>query len=116
MAKFPVKKKVDLSFIDPEWKGAFVTFSALTFAETREFSKIDFDINPNETDTTKRNGDIQKNLEFVTNLLGTHFIEGQAWDGEKLVPLAADDLSDLPIDAVNKAVESLIGGPSANLS
>lgn len=97
---FPVQKKIDLSFLGAEWTGAEINFRALTFKETRDLAGLNFDAD---------NPDADKSIEFVTKFLGDHFISGKAYNGEGLVPLTKDDLEELPVDVINKAVEVLAG-------
>ena|ERR1700756_2109968 len=98
---FPVQKRIDLSFLGAEWSGAELVFRALTFKETRDLAGLNFD----EEDPTAQ----EKSVEFVTKFLGDHFISGKAFNGDGLVPVTKDDLDELPVDVVNKAVEVLSG-------
>lgn len=96
---FPVEKKVDLAFLGTQWAGAELTFSALTFKETRELAGQNLD-NPDK---------VAENMSFVTKFLGDHFLQGKAWNGTQLVDIKATELEDLPVEVVNKAVEALTG-------
>lgn len=98
---FTVKKKLDLSYLGEGWVGStYLNFNGMTFAETREFAKLNMDAeDPNS----------EKNLEVVMNLLKSHFVDGRGFDGTNVVDITADDLENLPTDVVTKSIELLAG-------
>ena len=102
---FPVEKKLDLSYLGSDWQGAFVSFSALSFAETRQFAKSGLDAD---------NPDNSKNLDIVAELLEGHFLAGKAWDGQSLVDITASQVVDLPTEVITKAVQTLAGSTDPN--
>jgi hypothetical protein len=98
---FTVKKKLDLSYLGDGWtQGTHLTFSGMTFAETRDFAKL----NINTEDPNN-----EQNLEVVMNLLKSHFVDGRGFDGTNVVDITADDLENLPTDVVTKSIELLAG-------
>lgn len=100
---FTVVKKLDLSFLGEGWtQGTYLKFSAMTFSETREFAKL----NPNTDNPAD-----DKNLEIVLQLLQRHLIEGRGWDGQNIVEIKSEDLTELPPEVVTKAIELLAGTP-----
>lgn len=101
MSKFQVEKVLNLSFLGANWGTAELVFSGLTFAQAKELSKVDFDNSDNEESTA-----------FVESFLKEHFIRGKAWNGTQLVDITPDDLSELPVEVVNKAAELLVGTPN----
>lgn len=103
MSKFPVEKKLDLSFLGGNWTGAELVLSGLTFAQTKDLTDVNTDATGSEA--------AKANAEFVVKFLGDHFLRGKAWNGSTLVELTKDDLGDLPVEVVNKAVELLAGTP-----
>jgi hypothetical protein len=98
---FPVRKEIKLDFLGEGWTGAYLAFSGLTFNETREFSKLNLG---------GENTDSESNMDYVLELLQSHFLEGNAFDGDKLVDLKSSQLGDLPPDVVTKCIELLVGG------
>lgn len=103
---FVVKKHLKLDFLGEGWEQAYLDFSGLTFKEVREFSKVQVD-----TD----NPDNEKNLDLTVTLLENHFLRGTAFDGQKQVDVKKEDLGDLPVDALTKAVQLLVGSTDQNL-
>lgn len=104
---FVVKKTLKLDFLGDGWQDAYLEFSGLTFKESRGFSEKKFDEN---------NPESAENLEFVITLLKTHFLGGKGWNGSELVDITTDDLEDLPVDAISKSVEALVGGTADPLA
>src|ERR1700690_814697 len=103
MAKFTVTKTLDLSFLGEGWQNTYLKFNGMTFAETREFAKL----NPTtETEDGQHTAD-DSQLETVMNLLQKHFIGGQGYNGESIVPIEASDLPSLPTDVITKSIELL---------
>ena len=101
MSKFQVEKKLNLGFLGQNWEQAEIVFSGLTFTQAKELSKVDFE-----------NSDDEKSTNFVESFIKEHFIRGTAWNGTQLVNLTADDLSELPVEVINKATEILVGTPN----
>ena len=103
MARFVAKKQLLLDFLGDGWKGAYLELAAATFNDTRAIAGLSKD----ETATDQTSAEVIKFLQ-------SHFIAGKAWDGKELVVLTADDLGELPVEAINKALEATIGTPSPN--
>jgi hypothetical protein len=103
MSKFPIEKRLDLGFLGQGWQGAELVLSGLTFAETKEIANVGVD--PDAPDAN------EKSTAFVSDFLGKHFLRGKAFNGTNLVDLTKEDLEELPIEVVNKAVELLSGNP-----
>lgn len=107
MSRFPVTKTLKLDFLGTEWTQAFISFSGLSFKEMQEFADAGAELD-------KDNPESKKNLDFTVNLLKQHFANGKAWNGQDLEDITADDLTDLPVDALVKAVK-LLSGVDQNL-
>lgn len=98
---FTVKKRLDLSYLGDGWaNGTYLAFNAMTFAETREFSKLN--VNDEKPDT-------EKSVDMVLMMLKSHYVEGYGFDGKSVVPITADDIENLPTDVITKAMELLAG-------
>lgn len=101
---FTVKKKLDLAYLGEGWgNNTFVSFNSMTFAETREFSKIAATV-PDAGEAANT-----ESLDTVINLLKSHFIDGMGYNGEAIVPITVDDLESLPTDVITKSIELLAG-------
>lgn len=102
--KFPVQKVLNLGFLGKGWDtGAEIAFSGLTFGQTQELASVNLDDSPEKAaETTK----------FILGFLEEHFLQGKAWNGTALVDLTEDDLKELPVEVINKAVELLAGAPN----
>ena len=105
---FPVEKKLDLAYLGDSWAGAYLSFSVLSFRETRKFGELKV----NTENPTSEDND--KNADFVITTLGDHFISGKAFNGEALIDVRKEDIPDLPMDVINKAIATLAGTPSPN--
>jgi hypothetical protein len=97
---FTVEKKLELAYLGNGWNGCFLRFNGMTFAETREFAKL----NIAEGDPAN-----EESLLAIMNLLKSHLVEGKGWNGSEVVPITADDLQDLPTDVITKSIELLAG-------
>lgn len=103
---FIIKKTINLGFLGTEWSGCNLIFSGMTFKESLGFSKMQFD---------EKDAQNSESLEFIMNLVKTHFVEGTGFDGTAVVNLNAEDLENLPIEVISKSVEALVGGSDTNL-
>lgn len=103
---FPVTKKLELDYLGEGWAGAYINFSGLSFKQARVFEKMTLDTENPEND---------KNLDLLLETLGEHLLSGKAWNGTELVDLKAEDLSDLPVEVLTKAIGLITAGPDANL-
>jgi ribosomal protein L13E len=103
--KFPVEKILSLAFLGKGWENAELVFSGLTFAQTRELAS-----NVDISDTVSKDKN-EKNFDIVVKFLTDHFIRGKAWNGTTTVDITKDDIVDLPVEVINKAVLLLSGQP-----
>jgi hypothetical protein len=101
--KFIVRKHVSLEFLGADWKDAFIDYNAFDSNDLLQISEI-------STDENDKTSSFRKMLD----LLKSHFINGQGVGADGLVDLTADDLSELPIEIVNKSIEALNGSVSPN--
>lgn len=102
MSKFAIKKKITLEFLGEEWKDAYITLTPLAVREFERIQKI----------APKDETDVDANLEAMNQMLtivGEHFVNGKGWDGETLVAIEKEDISDLPMEILTVLISSLAG-------
>lgn len=98
--KFVVAKKLDLEFLGEGWNGAFIKFSVPSLKEIMSQEL------PNEEDVK---ADPKKYNDQMVKFAEDHFISGQGWNGNQLVPLVADDIKELPMNVFVEATKLLMG-------
>lgn len=102
---FIVKKKIPLNFLGEGWETAYITFRPFTFADNTELLNLRKKITPADG-TLPDEEDLTKNM---LNLLSTHLIEGQGYDGKTLIDITPDNLTDLPIEIFAHIIKELQG-------
>lgn len=103
--QFVVKKKIDLSFLGEGWESAFITFTPFTFKDNDAIVSL-------RTKSTAENmtqEEIKKASDDLIDLLKSKFVEGQGFNGEKLVPITKDNLADLPMELITTCLVTLQG-------
>lgn len=108
MSTFVVKKKIELAFLGEGWEEAFVTFSPFTFADNESLLKLRSQVNVENPEATPQDGAEKASKDMIT-LLQDKFVEGKGYDGEGLVAITKDNLADLPMEIINKALDVLQG-------
>lgn len=97
MAKdFIIKKRLPLDFLGAEWAECFIDFRPFSIREVTTISDLKAD-DPNAT-------------RKILDLLKTRFEGGKGYNGQ-LVDLEADDIEDLPVEVLSRAVSFLIALP-----
>lgn len=100
MGRFRSIKKVSLASVGTGWEDAYVEVSIPNFAEAKAVATV------KQPETTEEQ---LAYAETVLTFLKDHFVGGKAPDESGLVELKADDLSELPVNAVSLVRESLLG-------
>jgi len=108
MAEFlGIIKRVDLSYLGPEYKETYLRFYGLTVADLDEIGSIGT-YEGGVAETKKIVEDTKKLIE----VLKKKFVDGKVLDpGMALVDLKAEDLGKLPVEILMKVMETLSGGP-----
>jgi len=109
MRQFKIVKKLDLKFLGEDWakNECFLKFTAVTFSEASELSKLG--TKPNNPKAIKRLG------EEAIKLLEKHFIAGKALDIDgNVVEVKKEDLKNFSPDVIIKAIDLLAGTISPN--
>ncbi|QNK82600.1 hypothetical protein [Nakamurella sp. PAMC28650] len=101
--KFIVRKHVSLDFLGEDWKEAFIDYNAFDSNDLLQISEI-------STDESDKTSSFRRMLE----LLKANFLDGKGVGVDGLVDLTQDDLSQLPIEIVNRSIEALNGSVSPN--
>ncbi len=109
MSKFVVRKKFMLDFVDEVWKekGAYLELAAFSVSDVKDkLSKL---TGVKETDPTS----VTSALDTMIELLEEKFLGGKAVgiDGE-LVSLKKEDIRELPVEVISRAVGFLSQGVS----
>jgi len=105
MSKFKIARKFSLDFLGEGWKEAYINFQALTVSDIKvkfpQLSQMD----------EKATSDVVKGIDAVLDILKSKFIDGKGV-GEKggEIVLEANDLIDLPVEVLSKALAFLSQG------
>lgn len=103
---FVIRRKLDLSYLGEGWDGAYITYSPSTNKENDRLLAIQEyreKILNNDMEAIKDAN--QKSLDIVID----HFIEGQGFDGEKLVPITKKNLTELPDEVLTELFQLITG-------
>lgn len=92
--KFDVKLKLSLDFLGEGWGECFLAFSPITVKQAKDFREIDVN-DPLVAD---------KGLEIMQE----QFLGGKGLSEGKIVDIKKEDIEDLPISVVTKAIELMI--------
>jgi hypothetical protein len=105
--RFTSVRRVDLSFVGPEWADAFVQLTTPTYGELTEFNR--------KTNEMKASDDVAY-AEAVAEIIKANFVAGRAYDmvSKQLVDLTDKDIMDLPISAVNEIRQNITGAKALN--
>lgn len=95
MSKFILPKVISLDRFGESWKGAYITFTAPTWAESVAFNK--------KAETADA-------IEELNKFLSTHFIGGKAPSEGSLVELKVTDIQELPAEVISAVAQELGGG------
>lgn len=102
---FIVKKKIVLNFLGEGWEDAYISFTPFTFGDNAELLKLRKKISPTNGEVPDEE-DLTKDM---LSLLRTHLIDGKGFDGEGLVDITGDNLTDLPIEIFAHIIKELQG-------
>ena len=103
--EFVVKKKIDLSHLGEGWEGGFITLSPFTFNDNAQIIRLRKIVTSNEIS----NEEAEQASNEVVALLQDKFIEGMGFNGEKLVAITKENLSDLPMEIIVLILQTLQG-------
>lgn len=91
--KLDITEKLSLAFLGEGWEECYISFSALTVGMAKKFRQTD------ESDPEL--------LDKGVSLLKELFVEGKVLSGGEIKALKKDDLDDLPVTILNRAVTLL---------
>ena len=83
------------------WKDCYLKFSYLTADEAKEFANL----NVNAEDPKE----IQQIFDKSIEVLKDKFVEGEAIRENKKVSVTKEELPELPLEVLTKAVQMLVG-------
>jgi hypothetical protein len=83
-----------LDDISEDWKGCYISFREPSVKEAQKLTEID-------TESSESFVSVMKLLEQI-------FIKGKAFDGEKVVDIVSEDLKELPLSIITRAVSFLL--------
>ncbi len=99
--KLDITKRLSLAEYGEPWKECYLEFSMPAFKDIKGISGKD----KTEEEIVEDGIDRLKNL----------FVKGRAIAGGKEVDVTADDIKDLPMDLINKALSLISGDVDKNL-
>lgn len=103
--RFVVKKRLDLSFFGPDWAECYIDFTPITYTEANKLSALR-DVDAKKLNDTER----EKLANDTITMLKDHFVAGRGFAGDEgVVDLEADDLTELPVEIMTKAIVVLRG-------
>lgn len=96
--KIDITKKVDLSYLGEAWKECYLEFRMPSFKDIQNL--------PTDTD-----GDTKETLEKGFSTIKGLFVGGKAISGGEVVEVKPDDLTDFPLEVINKCFKVITGEP-----
>jgi len=106
--KFVVVKKYKLDQLGEGWEDCFLKFKSVSYNESLELRK-EYDLEYTREEILADPKLQDKASSNALRLLGDYYIEGQGFDGEKVVPIAKDEIGNLPVDILVNAFLFLTG-------
>ena len=103
--QFVVKKKINLAHLGEGWEDGFVTLTPFTFRDNEAIIRLRTLVTSQDISEEEA----KKASDEIVTLLQEKLIEGMGFDGEKLVPITKDNLSDLPMEIVVMILQTLQG-------
>lgn len=103
--QFVVKKKIDLSHLGDGWEGGFVTLSPFTFRDNDAIIKLRSLV----TSQNVSEDEARQASNEIVELLQEKLIEGMGFNGEELVAITKENLSDLPMELIIMILQTLQG-------
>lgn len=95
-------RTLTLDDVAKEWKGCFLTMREPSVEEASQLA------NPDAAE--------EKAIEKTMALLKDLFMEGKAFDGKEVVSIKKDDLGELPISVLGRAVSFLLTRARSEMS
>lgn len=102
MSRFAIPKKIDLTFVGEGWDGCYIVMRSLT---AKDFKKVQA-LAPADTNDVNQN---TQAMDAMIDLLSEKFIKGRGFDGENVVDITREDVSDLPVEILTACLEQLAG-------
>lgn len=109
--RFVVKKRLDLDFFGEDWKDCFIDFTPITYTEANSLKALR-DVDAKTLDEAKR----EELAQQTVDMLKSHFVAGKGYTEDGVVDLTADDLTELPVEIITKAIVILRGNIDPNLA
>ena len=96
---FVLKKRLDLSKYSEDWKGCYLDLRELNISDVEERMKKIQDL---------EEGSVEQ-INIMKELIADCFLGGKGFDGEKIVEIKKEDVSQLPISIYKEAFGFLAG-------
>lgn len=100
--KFDLFRILSLEFLGVEWKDCYLKFRYITATESKQFTVF---ASLDKSDTEG----VMKAWDKAFSMLTDSFAEGKGVSDGKVVSISKEDLGNLPMDVLNKAVLLLTG-------
>lgn len=102
--RFIVRKRLSLDFFGEDWQDCFIEFTPITYKEANELANL------GETNAENLSNEQREKLAKQTlQLLKDHFISGKGYTEAGVVELEADDIEQMPVEIIGKAIGQLRG-------
>lgn len=109
--RFVVRKKLSLDFFGDDWAECYINFTPVTYREANELTAL------KDVDATNLTDEQREQLAGQTlDMLKDHFVDGKGYTEDGIVDLTAEDIEDLPVEIIAKAIVVLRGNIDPNLA
>jgi hypothetical protein len=110
MKKFGIVKRFSLDFLGEGWKDAYINFSPLTIVDIKTKFPSLLKLSAENKD------DVIKGVDSVLIMMKEKFVDGKAVESSGgLVDLTVDDLEQLPVEVLSRALSFLSQGATPSI-
>lgn len=109
MSTFVVKKHIPLDFLGEGWADAYVNFSPFSFSDNTALTKFRGEVKKLQDNESANDKELETFTNKMLQIVLDKFIDGQGYDGEKLVPITKENFNDLPMEVFTHIIEKLQG-------
>lgn len=113
MSTFIVKKRVDLSFLGEGWTDAYIVFSPLTWNDQESMTSLRSKVIKMEKGELSEE-ESKKVSGAILDRIKKQLIEGQGYDGTKLIKITPDNFEELPMEVIIHCINELTSGLKKN--
>lgn len=96
-----IEKRISLEFLGDEYADSYVVMQAIPMKDYEDIQ--------NKTEAIQESGDNHAAMKFMVDLLTERFIRGEIKQGDKLEPVKAEDLAEMPGEFFMGVMERMTG-------